>query len=98
MQQQALSDETQGETVKREVSTAGRKQRKGRKGTYHFTYWDREDQLKAFFAWLPQELHDAPGIDWTKLASRIMGYLIKTIGNRPDAAVLAVVAASMNGA
>jgi acyl carrier protein phosphodiesterase len=98
MQQQVPSDEAQSETAEQEVSPAERKQRKGRKGAHYFTRWDREDQLQAFFAWLPQELHDAPGIDWTTLAPEMMGYLIKIIGNGPDATVMAVVAASVNGA
>ena len=89
---------SQNETVEQEVFPTERKQRKGRKGTYRFTYWDREDQLQAFFAWLPQELHDAPGIDWTKLSPEIMCYLINAWENSPDAATMAVVAASANGA
>ncbi|MFL5702198.1 MAG: hypothetical protein ACJ8AG_05140 [Ktedonobacteraceae bacterium] len=36
-----------------------------------FFDWDRESQLQAFFAWLPQELHDAPGINWTEIPSSV---------------------------
>jgi hypothetical protein len=65
-----------------------------RKHARRFTDWDREDQRAAFFRWLPKELHDAPGIAWTHLPSRTMGYGIHAIGNTPDAGVLAVAIAS----
>lgn len=61
-------------------------------------HWDREDQLKAFLSWLPAELHDAPGIDWATITPEIMGYLVKTIGNSPNAAVMAMAAATIHGA
>lgn len=65
-----------------------------RKHARRFTDWDREDQIAAFFPWLPKELHNAPGIDWTRFPSRTMGYCIHAIGNTPDAGVLAVAIAS----
>lgn len=65
---------------------------------HNFIRWDREKQLQSFFAWLPQELSDAPGINWTELAPEVMGYCVRTIGQSPDAAVLAVAAASMQRA
>ena len=68
-----------------------------RKHSLRFVTWNREDQLQAFFAWLPKELHDAPGIDWTHIPPSIMGYCVRTIGNSPDAAVLALAVASMLG-
>ncbi len=69
-----------------------------RRGVNAFIYWTKEAQLQAFLDWLPQELHDAPGIEWAKLAPEVMGYCIHTINSSPDAAVLAVVAASLHGA
>jgi hypothetical protein len=36
----------------------------------------REDHIQAFFAWLPNILHDAPNIYWERLPSVVMGYLI----------------------
>ena len=69
-----------------------------RKHAVRFTDWDREDQLQAFFAWLPKELHDAPGIDWTTIPPGVMGYCVRTIGNSPDAAHLAIAVASALGA
>ncbi len=63
-----------------------------------FTEWGREDQLQAFFAWLPKELHDTPGIDWAKLPAPIMGYCVRTIGESPDAAHLAIAVVSALGA
>ncbi len=76
----------------------------GTKGTLsprravHFVNWDRELQLQTFSAWLPKELHDAPGIDWTQLPGNVMRYCAYTIGDNPDAAVLALAAASAQGA
>src|SRR5689334_16266233 len=69
-----------------------------RGGKQAFIRWDSEQQCEAFWAWLPNELHDAPGIDWSQLAPRIMRYCIFTIGSSPDAAMLAVVAASLHRA
>src|SRR5713101_7547889 len=69
-----------------------------RKHGLHFVTWDREDQLQAFFAWLPKELHDAPGIAWTHIPPSIRGYCVHSVGSSPDAAVLALAAASMLGA
>src|SRR5260221_4996077 len=65
-----------------------------RKHARRFIDWNKEDQIAAFFRWLPNELHDAPGIDWTRLPSRTMGYCIHAIGNTTDAGVLAVAIAS----
>src|SRR5438045_2973581 len=97
MRQQVLSDEKQGKAVEQASSTIEKKRRKGSSRSRHFTRWDREDQVKAFFSWLPQELHDAPGIDWATLSPEIMGYLVRTIVSSPDAAVMAVAAASYYG-
>src|SRR6266699_3544498 len=66
-----------------------------RGGTQNFIHWEREKQLQAFFAWLPQELHDAPRTRWTRLPAELMGYCLRTIRNSPDAAHLALVAGSM---
>jgi hypothetical protein len=64
----------------------------------YFSHWTREEQLQAFFAWLPEALHDAPGIDWTDLPAQVMGYCVRVIGNSPDAAVLALAIGVMSGA
>jgi hypothetical protein len=69
-----------------------------RKRSRYFAEWDREDRLQAFFAWLPRELHDAPGIDWTQLPPTVMGYCVNTIGKSPDRTHLAVAVASAFGA
>ena len=66
--------------------------------SHYFIRLTPEKQQEAFFAWLPKELHDAPGIDWTKLSPDIMRYCISTIENSPDAPVLAIAAASLHGA
>jgi hypothetical protein len=97
MKQRVPSEEKQGKAVEQASSPREEKRRKGSSKSRHFTRWDREDQVKAFFSWLPQELHEAPGIDWTTLSPEIMGYLVRTIGSSPDAAVMAVAAASYSG-
>src|SRR5205823_7133249 len=69
-----------------------------RGGMQNFIHWEREKQLQAFFAWLPHELHDAPGIRWTQLPAELMGYCLRTIRNSPDAAHLALAAGTLTGA
>ncbi len=98
MQHHMTSDEKHRETVKQTSSATGRNRQKRGPNLHYFARWEREDQLKAFFTWLPTELHDAPRIDWTQLTSDVMGYLIRQFENSADAAVMAVAAASMHGA
>ena len=84
------------------VSTEERATKKERSapqnGLRYFINWDPEAQLETFFAWLPQELHTLPGMNWKQLSPRIMGYCVRSIGNDPDARALAVIAASLHGA
>jgi hypothetical protein len=68
-----------------------------RGGMQNFIHWEREKQLQAFFAWLPQDLHDSPGINWTQLPAELMGYCLRAIRNSQDAAHLAIVAGSIHG-
>ncbi len=75
-----------------------KQQATGRRRLQNFIHWDREDQLQAFFSWLPKELHDEAGIHWAQLPVELMGYCVRAIDNSPDAAALALVAASMHGA
>ncbi len=49
----------------------------------------REAHVQAFLAWLPPILHTAPGIEWERLPSRVMGYFIRTVADGPDAIPLA---------
>src|SRR6266849_7516661 len=72
-----------------------RKRASQRQGKHNFVYWDPEVQHVAFLNWLPKELHDAPGINWTQLSPNIMRYCSTTIKDSPDSAFLAVAAASM---
>jgi hypothetical protein len=81
-----------------QAPSQGKQQASRRKGKQYFIHWEPEKQREAFFTWLPQQLHDAPGIDWRELAPQIKRYCIYTIGNSPDAAILAVAAASMHEA
>jgi hypothetical protein len=58
----------------------------------------REAHLKAFLAWLPQPLHRAPGIQWGRLPSKTMGYLILSVADGPDAIPIALaMGCAMNG-
>src|SRR6185437_1035157 len=50
----------------------------------------REAHIQAFLAWLPKVLHDAPGIRWDSLPSKVMGYLIKSVADSPDAIPIAL--------
>lgn len=52
----------------------------------------REAHVQAFLAWLPPILHTAPGIEWERLPSRVMGYFIRTVADDPDAIPLAFAA------
>ncbi len=67
MQHQMTSDEKHRATVKQKSSATGRNRQKRGPNLHYFARLDREDQLKAFLTWLPTDLHDAPGIDWTEL-------------------------------
>ncbi|BCL79003.1 hypothetical protein ccbrp13_14680 [Ktedonobacteria bacterium brp13] len=87
----------QGVDTQTQIPSEKKKQRRGATGIRGFVHWSQEEQRKAFLTWLPCELHDAPGIDWEQLPAEVMGYCVRTIGNSPDAAVLAVAAASMHG-
>src|SRR6266568_4882576 len=71
--------------------------KKGKLGIHRFLLWPREDQLEAFLAWLPRELADIPGIDWTNLSSKSMRYCLSTVGDSSDSAALAITAASLQG-
>lgn len=51
---------------------------------------NREAHLQALYAWLPPNLRDAPLIDWTRLSSRIIGYLVRTVGASDFAQSLAL--------
>src|SRR6266571_5681701 len=64
---------------------------------HQFLTWSREDQLEAFLAWLPRELADIPGIVWTNLSPEAMRYCLRTVGDSPDAAALAITAVSLQG-
>lgn len=55
---------------------------------------ERAQLLQAFYAWLPKTLHDASFIDWKQLPSQTMAYLVKTVGDSPFAAHIALAAVS----
>lgn len=56
----------------------------------NFSDGDREAHLRAFCAWLPRELRDAPGMSWATASSRILGYCVKTVGESPDKGYVAL--------
>jgi hypothetical protein len=64
--------------------------RPAEKSHVNFSDGDREAHLRAFYAWLPTELHDAPGISWAHASSRILGYCVKTVGQSPDKGYVAL--------
>src|SRR5258707_8087347 len=50
----------------------------------------RELHLHAFCAWLPRELTDVPGIDWSRASSKVLGYFVNSVGESPDAICIAL--------
>ena len=50
----------------------------------------RKAHIHAFLAWLPPILHQAPGIRWECLPSKVMGYLIRRVADNPDAICIAL--------
>ncbi len=64
----------------------------------NFSDGNRALHVQALFTWLPEDLHDAPGIDWTQLPSAVIGYLVNTVGESPWASSLALAAAVGRGA
>jgi hypothetical protein len=58
----------------------------------------REAHVQAFLEWLPKILQEAPGIRWQYLPSRVMGYLIHTVADSPDAvAITLALGSAMDG-
>src|SRR5712691_5354513 len=94
--QQRVSSATEHETVADDLDQR-HSSKKDKLRIHQFFHWTREEQLEAFLAWLPRELADIPGIDWTNLSPEVMGYCLRTIGDSPDAATLAIVAAALQG-
>lgn len=50
----------------------------------------RSQHIHAFLEWLPPVLNDAPGICWDHLPSQVMGYLVRTVADSPDAPPIAL--------
>jgi hypothetical protein len=51
---------------------------------------ERKTHIHAFGSWLPKILHEAPGINWERMPSQVMGYLIRTVADSPDAISIAL--------
>src|SRR5260370_19060123 len=66
-------------------------------GRVNFSDDNRALHEQAFFAWLPEELHDATHIDWTRLPSRVIAYLVNSVGDSSFASALALVAGAAVG-
>ncbi len=49
---------------------------------------EREAHIQAFLHWLPKDLYPLPGIRWELLPSPVMGYLIRTVADGPDALLI----------
>src|SRR5947209_2637707 len=94
--QQRVSAAAGHETVSDDLDQRS-SSKKGNLRIHQFLFWPREEQLEAFLAWLPRALADIPGIDWTNLSPETMGYCLRTVGDSPDAATLAIAAASLQG-
>jgi hypothetical protein len=68
------------------------------KARLNFSDGNREAHLQAFFAWLPEVLHQAPGINWSALSSKIIGYGVLTIADSPDKMCIALAMGTAIGA
>ncbi len=64
----------------------------------NFSDDNRALHVQTFFEWLPEDLHDAPLIDWTQLPSNTMATLVSAVGKSPFAASLALAAGVGRGA
>src|SRR5579859_4505605 len=64
----------------------------------NFSDGKHELHVQTLLTWLPDDLHDALGIDWTQLPSAVIGYLVNTVGENPWASSLALAAAVGRGA
>lgn len=95
MQDQIAFNDANCDAIKQKVS-ASQKKHRNKGGLQHFIYWNQEDQLRAFLNWLPEELHNIPGIDWATLAPEIMGYFLRQHENSLDTATLVVAVASIH--
>jgi hypothetical protein len=51
---------------------------------------ERSNHIRLFFAWLPPVLRDAPGIEWDQLPSQVMGHLVRSVADHPDAIPIAL--------
>jgi hypothetical protein len=58
----------------------------------------QQEQLRAFMAWLPSELHNAPGMNWSLLPPDVMRYCLQSMGKGPDTLYLAMAVAAAYGA
>ncbi len=94
--QQRVTSATEHETVSDDLDQRP-SAKKGKLRIHLFFHWPREEQLEAFLAWLPKDLADIPGIDWINICPEAMGYCLRTVGDSPDAAALAIAAASLQG-
>lgn len=55
----------------------------------------RQEQLQAFLTWLPTELQNAPGIDWTLLPEEVRAYCLRAVPRAsPDVPYMALAAAT----
>ncbi len=64
----------------------------GQEASSHVKFRDgnRSEHVRAFLAWLPEELRDAPGIVWEKLPSAAMRLLVVDVAASPDAGPIAL--------
>ncbi len=46
---------------------------------------ERSKHIRLFLAWLPPILCDIPDIEWDQLPSQVMGHLVRSVADHPDA-------------
>ena len=59
-------DESAGTFLQNRTSQSKATGNAAKEARRFLSIWGGARQLQAFFAWLPQELHDAPGMCWTR--------------------------------
>ena len=81
-----------------ENASAPVQEQEGHVQRVRFKNWTKDEQVKAFFSWLPSELHHIPKVDWTTLPYGVMLYLTHTASKSPDVIPIALFAATARGA
>src|SRR6266699_3496428 len=87
--------QTQNETYSSQEEQERTQQDKRR---INFSDGDRERHLRLLKAWLHPDLRDMTGVDWMRIPSSVIGYLVNTVEDSPFAPHLTLAAFATLGA